>query len=177
MVSKSGSIFKFMHRTSERGGAVLHQFLTSRPWATRTALMGCRNVITALMHTLKLSSLDLTSSFFQDTYCFWETIHTLGLYLADSMTFFCNVSNFCAITLECILVNVNSCWSSSEERVWGSSGAEVHLISLLAGDMIWLPIENIQFWCWLENLTQHCGRYDLSPFSLQTEGIIFILIS
>lgn len=51
-------------------------FLHLLPRAICRALTGCRNIITALMHTLKLSSFDLTSWVFQYTKCFWRDLHT-----------------------------------------------------------------------------------------------------
>lgn len=42
------------------------------PGAMCRALMGCRNIITALMHMLTLSSFDLLSSVFQDSKFVWR---------------------------------------------------------------------------------------------------------
>lgn len=96
----SVSIFKFIQRTSDRGGSSFITFSHPLPRAACRALMACRNIITALMHTLKLSSYDLISSVFQDSVpCFQrDHLHILNFLLCligastfQMLTFFKNV--------------------------------------------------------------------------------------
>ncbi len=74
-----------------------------RPWVICRALMGGRNIITAPMHTLKLSSFDLISSVFQDANCFWRRIYILQLLCADCKMFFCVVNLWSEFLLSCPL--------------------------------------------------------------------------
>lgn len=85
------------------------------PRAICRALMGCRNIITALMHTLKLSSFDLISSVFQDSKCFWrEDLHT--------ETFICRCWNvFSALWIFELSLYSPACYDTSDHFFYCNS--------------------------------------------------------
>lgn len=123
------------------------------PRAICGALMGCRNIITALMHALKLSSFDLTSSVFQGGRWLWRGKSHNGNFSKHSVKIFLSrliwaswiwnlcfsLSQFLAFVFKFYAPGSCSCCRSGDVRIclaWSFTGRSNFPLGKI---LHWLP--------------------------------------